>query len=160
MRWHQANNDDCNGLSQVISAREAVRELKQFLENFDETAKSAIKLPFPKGNLVVSDVTYQQGENEKKILDFLSFSLSPGNVCAVLGESGAGKSSLARMLVGYTKPSKGTVRLDGVSVNTRDKKELRSRWLFTPRPATFRRKYNRKYNKISECERGGIREGL
>ena len=45
-------------------------------------------------------------------------------MCAVLGESGAGKSSLARMLVGYTKPSKGTVRLDGVSVNTWDKKEL------------------------------------
>ena len=60
----------------------------------------------------------------EKILDSISFKLEPGNVCAVLGDSGAGKSTLARILVGYETATKGSVRLDGVSVNTWGKIEL------------------------------------
>lgn len=110
--------------SQVIAVREAVKDLKVFLENARPPVTSGIKLPPPEGKLVVRDISFQQGGNDKKILDSISFSLEPGNICAVLGESGAGKSTLARLLMGYITPSKGTVRLDGVSMDTWEKKEL------------------------------------
>ena len=110
--------------SQVISVREAIKNLRIFLESNQIPVSSGITLPPPEGNLVVSDITFQQNENGPKILDSLSFSLSPGNICAVLGESGAGKSTLARLLVGYYKPTKGVIRLDGASVTTWDKKQL------------------------------------
>ncbi len=112
------------GWTTVIGAREAVKELTEFLETTTEKKESGIKLPPPKGNLVVSDVTFQQDERSRKILDNLSFSLKPGNICAVLGESGAGKSTLARLLVGYMAPSRGNIRLDGVAIHTWNKKDL------------------------------------
>ena len=76
--------------------------------------KAGLNYLLPKGSLAVSEVTYQQNENSKKILDTVNFALKPGCVCAVLGESGAGKSTLGRLLVGFLKPSKGVIRLDGV----------------------------------------------
>ena len=110
--------------SQVISVRGAIKELRAFLEEAVTPPTSTIKLPPPVGKLTVSDISFQHGEHGKKILDSISFNLEPGNVCAVLGESGAGKSTLARILVGYTEPSRGSVRLDGVAMNTWNKQEL------------------------------------
>ncbi len=110
--------------SQVIAVREAVKELRNFLDGAVVPSSSNIKLPPPKGKLVVSDVSYHQGDEGKKILDSISCNLEPGVICAILGESGAGKSTLARILVGFIPPSKGSVRLDGVSISTWDKKEL------------------------------------
>ena len=110
--------------SQVISVREAIKDLKVFLEGAQIPKPSGVTLPIPEGNLIVSDLTFQLNDNAPKILDSLSFSLPPGNICAVLGESGAGKSTLARILVGYYSPSKGVVRLDGVSINTWNKQDL------------------------------------
>ncbi len=110
--------------SQVISVRQAVTDLRIFLESTKFPKSSGVQLPAPKGELLVRDVTFQQDEKGQKILDSLSFSLSPGNICAVLGESGAGKSTLAKLLVGFYLPSKGAIRLDGVSISTWDKKEL------------------------------------
>jgi len=110
--------------SQVIAAREAIKEVSHFLKTSTLPISSGIRLPPPKGVLVVSDVSLQFGETDKKILDSISFSLEPGNICAVLGESGSGKSSLARLLVGFNIPTKGSVRLDGVEIGTWNKKEL------------------------------------
>ena len=110
--------------SQVIAVREAVKELRNFLDSASLPKPSGIKLPPPTGKLVVSDLSYQQGEEGKKILDSVSFNLEPGSICAVLGDSGAGKSTLSKILVGFISPSKGSVRLDGVSISTWDKKEL------------------------------------
>ena len=110
--------------SQVIAVRESIKELKVFLDTSSSKKETTIKLPPPKGNLVVSDVTFQRNENEKKILDTITFNLNPGNICAVLGESGAGKSTLARLIVGFIKPTRGSIRLDGVSISTWEKKDL------------------------------------
>ena len=112
------------GWSQIIAVREALRDLRVFLDEIEETNESGIKLPPPTGSLAVSEVTYQQNENSKKILDTVNFALKPGCVCAVLGESGAGKSTLGRLLVGFLKPSKGVIRLDGVAIDTWNKVQL------------------------------------
>ena len=109
------------GWSQVISVRTAIKEVRAFIEKSSIPIASGIKLPPPNGKLVVSDVSFEYYDGGKKILDSISFKLEPGNVCAVLGDSGAGKSTLARILVGYETATKGSVRLDGVSVNTWEK---------------------------------------
>ena len=110
--------------SSVIQVRQSIRDLRVFLQKSYIQNTNNIKLPSPKGNLNVSEVSFQQGENGRKILDSISFSLTPGTICAVLGESGAGKSTLSRILVGYNSPSKGSVRLDSVSISNWNKKEL------------------------------------
>ena len=110
--------------SQIISAREALKELRYFLKTAEIVTPSRISLPPPKGELAVSNVSLLVGKAEKKILDSISFSLKPGTICAVLGESGSGKSSLARILIGFNQPTKGSVRLDGVEIANWNKNEL------------------------------------
>ena len=59
------------GWTTVIGAREAVKELIEFLQTTPKTKESGIKLPPPKGNLLVSDVTFQQDERSRKIFRYI-----------------------------------------------------------------------------------------
>lgn len=58
------------------------------------------------------------------LLRGINFAANPGEVVAVVGPSAAGKTTLARLLVGLWPASNGKVRLDGVDVYTWDKSEL------------------------------------
>ncbi|HSK39161.1 MAG TPA: ATP-binding cassette domain-containing protein, partial [Arenibaculum sp.] len=73
-------------------------------------------LPSPRGLLAVEQVAYQRRPAEPPILHRVSFELRPGSLCAILGPSGSGKSSLCRLLVGAWRPSHGTVRLDDADI--------------------------------------------
>ncbi len=60
-------------------------------------------------------------------VDGVSFSIQRGKTLALVGESGCGKSTVARLLVGLYQPSKGTVRFDGQATDAaRDAGELRT----------------------------------
>lgn len=77
------------------------------------------------GGLDVRGVTWTI-ENNKTLLDDISLSASPGTLTAVIGPSGAGKSTFARLVAGYTHPTKGTVTFEGHNVHA-EYASLRSR---------------------------------
>jgi ABC-type multidrug transport system ATPase subunit len=77
------------------------------------------------GGLDVRGVTWTI-ENNKTLLDDISLGAHPGTLTAVIGPSGAGKSTFARLVAGYTHPTKGTVSFEGHSVH-REYASLRSR---------------------------------
>ena len=54
---------------------------------------------------------------EKVVVQDVSFSLQAGNGLGIIGPSGSGKSSLARMLVGVWRPARGRIRLDGAALD-------------------------------------------
>ncbi|GAA5182387.1 ABC transporter ATP-binding protein [Rugosimonospora acidiphila] len=54
------------------------------------------------------------------ILDRISFTLTPGEVCAVIGANGSGKTTLLRCVVGAERPDGGRVRLDGRPMDETD----------------------------------------
>ena len=80
-----------------------------------------ITLPDPKGHIQVTNLTKYapgtgQGGLRQKILSQLDFTLSPGDGLGVIGNSAAGKSSLAKVLVGAWRPEGGEIRLDGATL--------------------------------------------
>jgi len=81
-------------------------------------------LPAPKGQLNVEGVVAGPPGQQAPILRGIQFALNPGEVLAVIGPSAAGKTTLARLLVGLWPSMGGKVRLDGADVFTWDKSEL------------------------------------
>lgn len=101
-------------------ALEAHRRLKDVLDTLP-AEKQRVKLPNPLGAVSLNAVTKlmpggaQRGRS--RILEQVSFDLEPGEVLGVIGNSAAGKSSLARVLVGVWRPDAGEVRLDGATLD-------------------------------------------
>ncbi len=77
------------------------------------------------GGLDVRGVTWTI-ENNKTLLDDISLGAQPGTLTAVIGPSGAGKSTFARLVAGYTHPTRGTVAFEGHNVHA-EYASLRSR---------------------------------
>jgi PrtD family type I secretion system ABC transporter len=82
---------------------------------------SAMPIPDIEGRLTVDNVYYThpvpegapQQVHPKYILNGVSFNVEPGEVIAIIGPSAAGKSTLAKIIVGVWKATSGNVRLDG-----------------------------------------------
>ena len=79
-------------------------------------------LPAPTGALSLTGVTKlvpgdAPASRRARILDRVAFSLEAGTGLGVIGNSAAGKSSLARILVGAWQPEAGEIRLDGAEMD-------------------------------------------
>jgi ATP-binding cassette subfamily C exporter for protease/lipase len=74
--------------------------------------------------LSVENVWVQAPDGGATLLRGVALSLSPGQCLGVIGPSGAGKTSLARVLVGMWPASQGKVRLDGADLYAWEKTEL------------------------------------
>ncbi|WP_024856051.1 ABC transporter ATP-binding protein [Ruminococcus albus] len=68
--------------------------------------------------------TYGDGENAVKAVDNVSFTIPKGQMAAIIGASGSGKSSLLHILGGVDRPTSGKVIIDGTDVYSQNNKEL------------------------------------
>lgn len=94
-----------------VAARQAYKRLEQSLE----PARPAphVRLPLPSRQLKVENLQVSVPGSEKPLLQNIHFELEAGDALGIIGPSGAGKSTLVRALVGVWPIAKGTVRLDG-----------------------------------------------
>ena len=77
------------------------------------------------GAIEVNNVSFRYREDMPLILDDLSLKIKPGQYVAIVGQTGCGKSTLMRILLGFEKPQKGAVYYNGKDLNTIDLKSLR-----------------------------------
>ncbi|PKA39978.1 type I secretion system permease/ATPase (plasmid) [Rhizobium sullae] len=98
----------------TVGARAAYRRLTAVAGEHPE-ATPVLPLPRPKGKFEADNIVLvrQGGEH---ILKGISFRLEPGEAMALIGQSAAGKTSLARILAGAWRPSAGRALLDGMDV--------------------------------------------
>lgn len=99
-----------------IAARQSRRRLEKTLTLLSDTP-ARMDLPAPHALLSVERVVAIPPETAEPVLQDITFSLVAGSGLGVIGASGSGKSSLARLLVGLWWPQKGAVRLDGATLD-------------------------------------------
>jgi ATP-binding cassette subfamily C protein EexD len=105
------------------SARQAYQRLNQLFEQYP-TGNEGMPLPDPEGQLSVEALVMVPPGAASPALRGVGFSLDKGDMLAIVGPSAAGKSSLARAVLGVWPLQNGKVRLDGADIHQWDKAEL------------------------------------
>jgi PrtD family type I secretion system ABC transporter len=114
-----------------VATRSAYRRLSDLLAS-NPAPEPRMALPPPKGRLAVEQIVAVPPGAPKPVLQGVSLALEPGEVLGVIGPTAAGKSTLARHLVGVWHPTAGTVRLDGASLRDWPREELGPRIGYLP----------------------------
>lgn len=107
------------GWSQFVRARKGWESLNELLKA-QANQLPLTTLPVPKARLTVTNLVVVPPGETKPTLMRVNFRLEPGQAVGVIGESAAGKSSLARALVGLWKPVAGEIRVDGAKIDQYD----------------------------------------
>ena len=97
-------------------ARTAYRRLKELADRATGGAGGTTTLPRPVGRVDDEQVSYVPPGVREPVIRQASFHLDGGEVLGVVGPSGAGKTTLVRLIVGSLPPTAGHVRLDGADV--------------------------------------------
>lgn len=109
----------------ISSTMKSYKTLNESLDSF-KMRDQAMPIPNVEGQLAVENVYYTvptpkgmpQPPIPKYILKGVSFNITPGETLAIIGHSAAGKSTLAKIIVGVWQATSGSVRLDGGDVYT------------------------------------------
>lgn len=106
-----------------LAARGSYKNLSALDEAFPPEQK---RLALPRPQVSLSAGVAQAGPPlaRNATIGGIEFSLSAGDVVAVIGHSGSGKSTLAKMLAGIWTPQRGAIRLDGTPMAKWDPEEL------------------------------------
>lgn len=89
------------------------------------------KLKKVEGDVEVRNVTFRYG-NRKPVLKNISFTVPKGKKVALVGASGSGKSTIAKLLLKYYEPENGEILIDGIDIEEYDNQSLRKAISYVP----------------------------
>jgi len=105
-----------SGWKSLVDARGAYSRLSKLLGAVPSD-RERTELPAPEGALSVERVAFGIRGQDKAIIRGVSFQIAAGESLGIIGPSAAGKSTLARLILGVWKPVNGVIRLDGADVS-------------------------------------------
>ena len=129
--------DPIQSLSQLYTTYQAgMAALDKIFELLDETPdigdrRDAIELPRVRGEIRFEDVTFSYG-GDALALDDVSLVVPPGQTLALVGATGAGKSTLAKLVARFYDPDEGRVLIDGHDLRDVTERSLRSQLGIVP----------------------------
>lgn len=108
----------------IQSAMAGVKRINAFLAQPERAAQAAESAAVPRGDVAVDHVTF--GYGGRTVLSDLSFTVKAGERATLVGRTGAGKSTVFKLLLGLYRPEKGTVTIGGVDVSQITDRQRRS----------------------------------
>lgn len=113
--------------SQLLSAMASAERIFEVLDTDPEVKNSsrARELPQVRGEVSFENVSFRYEENKPDVLKKVSFHVKPGQRVALVGPTGAGKSTIVNLLMRFYDASEGTVRIDGMDVKQATLESLR-----------------------------------
>lgn len=108
----------------IQSAMAGVKRINAFLAQPERAAQEAESAAVPRGDVAVDHVTF--GYGGRTVLSDFSFTVKAGEQATLVGRTGAGKSTVFKLLLGLYRPEKGTVTIGGVDVSQITDRQRRS----------------------------------
>jgi len=126
-------------INQAAGAAERLGELLAVQSEIESPTRPVVMPMPPRGEIAFRDVTFHYPSRPAiSALNGVSFRVRPGERVAIVGPSGAGKTTIFALLLRFYDPQKGTVAIDGVPVNEVNLQDLRARFAIVPQePALF-----------------------
>ncbi|KAK9129443.1 hypothetical protein Sjap_009930 [Stephania japonica] len=110
----------------------------QMQADLPKKSDSGLVLPEVSGNIEFSEVSFAYPSRSNMVFESLSFSINAGKTCAVVGQSGSGKSTIISLVERFYEPTSGKALLDGHDLKTLQLKWLRQQiGLVSQEPALF-----------------------
>lgn len=118
---------------QIQEANVAMKRMSELYEIEEEQEnKDQLKNDFSlDGSIEVKNLTFRYGSRAPVLKD-INFAVSPGEKIALVGESGGGKTTLAKLMLGLWQPESGNILLSGYNVEELDKKMVRREIAYVP----------------------------
>ena len=125
-------------MNQIQTAMAASERIFEFLDYDDEKNPSDKQLMEIKEGITFENVSFSYIPNEK-IIKNLTFDVKKGQKIAIVGETGAGKTTIVKLLMKFYEINSGSIKIDGVDIEEYDNHSLRSHigmvlqdsWLFS-----------------------------
>ncbi len=119
-----------NTFQQAIAAGERIFELLD-TESEIQNVPDAMPLDEVEGHVAFDHLHFRYGDGDK-VLEDVTFEIAPGRMVALVGPSGAGKTSIANLLCRFYDPDSGRVRVDGHDIRQVDVHSLRQHIAVVP----------------------------
>lgn len=122
-------NQPLNQMSQLSSAIQASFAAMDRVFDFLDEEEEVINLENKKVENFKGAVSFKNvsfGYNENPVLQNLSVDIKPGQMAAIVGPTGAGKTTIINLLMRFYDVNEGSIEIDGVDIKDMDRDELRS----------------------------------
>jgi ATP-binding cassette subfamily C protein/ATP-binding cassette subfamily C protein LapB len=116
---------------QVVQVIRQINQLMR-LETEHHSARSTLLIPKIAGRIVFNRVSFRYSPKHDPALLGVSFSIEPGEMMAVIGGNGSGKSTVLKLIIGMYHPQAGTVSLDDLDLRQFNATDLRRVIAYTP----------------------------
>ena len=126
-------NSIINMYPQLTKGAESINSISEILnEENIETDNAIIPLKNIAGGVEFRDVRYKYEDGDRWILNNFNVKIAPGESIAFVGGSGAGKSTILNLLIGFDRPQEGQILIDRVNMMNLDMAEYRSQIAVVP----------------------------
>ena len=145
------------GIFQGISA---AKRILPIIDSKPIDRNSDKNLNFVDGNIVFNEVSFKYERNEQEILNKISLNINSGEMTALVGHSGAGKSTIMNLIPRFYEPQKGQIFIDKQLINEFSIKSLRENISLVSQDITLfddTIKNNIKYSKLNASDEEIIR---
>ncbi|MEM8561625.1 MAG: NHLP bacteriocin export ABC transporter permease/ATPase subunit [Pseudomonadota bacterium] len=112
-------------LSSVLEVVPLIKRAQPILDAYPEVDEAQVDPGRLSGRLEVNDLSFRYGEDRPWVLDGISFSINPGDLVAFVGQSGSGKSTMLKLLLGFETPQLGSILYDDQDLADLDLRLLR-----------------------------------
>ena len=123
--------------SRFEQVSKAIQQINQLMRLDPErhSGRSALMLTELKGRVEVDRVSFRYGPNTDPALLGVTFSIEPGEMVAIMGQTGSGKSTLIKLIAGMYKPQAGSLSLDEFDIRQLNAMDLRRAIAYVPQKA-------------------------